>query len=101
MHVLELLLNYCGNALYAYRETGGSNLDLEDDAWDASGARASLRRDIYPNYDLILAITNYSATAPLTAQAKIHGFRGATRLRIHSYFQTRLCHLPMHLCQAP
>lgn len=71
-------LNYCGNALYAYRETGGSNLDLEDDVWDASGARASLRRDIYPNYDLILAITNYSATAPLTAQAKIHGFRGAT-----------------------
>ncbi|MFP6900326.1 MAG: hypothetical protein VCA36_05250 [Opitutales bacterium] len=75
--VLEKL-NYCGNALYAYRETGGSNLDMEDDVWDVQGTRLSLQRDVFPNYDLILAITNYSATAPLTAQAKIHGFRGAT-----------------------
>ena len=71
-------LNYCGNGFFGYRETGGSNLDMEDDVWDAAGTHLSLNRDIYPNYDLILAITTYSATAPLTAQAKIHGFRGAT-----------------------
>ncbi|MEJ0000700.1 MAG: hypothetical protein WDO13_16960 [Verrucomicrobiota bacterium] len=38
----------------------------------------SLERDVYPNYDLILCISTYSATAPLTAFAKKYGFRGAT-----------------------
>src|ERR1700753_3571013 len=37
-----------------------------------------LERDIYPNYNLILSISSYSATAPLTAFAKKYGFRGAT-----------------------
>ena len=71
-------LNYRENGFYAFRETGGSNLDMEDDAWDSNGTHVSLERDVYPQFDLILAITNYSATAPLTANAKAHGFRGAT-----------------------
>lgn len=34
--------------------------------------------DIYSSYDIILCVSTYSATAPLTAAAKRHGFRGAT-----------------------
>ena len=30
----------------------------------------SLEKDVYPNYDIILCISSYSATAPLTAFAK-------------------------------
>jgi len=71
-------LNYKGNAFFAYRETGGSNLDMKDDAWNSNGERLSLQRDVYPHFDLVLAITTFSATAPLTANAKAHGFRGAT-----------------------
>lgn len=67
-----------GGEIYAYRCTHGSNLDLEDEAWDTSGKQLSLDRDIYPNYDLILCISTFSATAPLTAKAKRFGFRGAT-----------------------
>jgi hypothetical protein len=63
---------------FAYKTTYGSNLDPEDGAVDESGSPVSLSRNVYPNYDIILAITDYSLTAPLTAQAKIHGFRGAT-----------------------
>lgn len=71
-------LGMSGGELFAYRCTHGSNLDLEDDVWDTDGKHLSLDRDIYPNYDLILCISTYSATAPLTAKAKEYGFRGAT-----------------------
>ena len=67
-----------GGEMFAYAITGGSNLDLPDLAVDAAGSELSLERDIYPNYDLILCISTYSATAPLTAFAKQYGFRGAT-----------------------
>ncbi len=33
---------------------------------------------MYPNYNIILCISTYSATAPLTAFARRFGFRGAT-----------------------
>ncbi|NWK55887.1 hypothetical protein HW115_09710 [Verrucomicrobiaceae bacterium N1E253] len=65
-------------ALFAYRCTHGSNLDLKDEAWNTDGQQLSLERDIYPNFDLILCISTFSATAPLTEKCKIHGFRGAT-----------------------
>ena len=42
------------------------------------GKLLSLEKDIYPNYDLILCISTFSATAPLTAKCKQYGFRGAT-----------------------
>lgn len=66
------------NGFFAFKTTGGSNLDPEDQATNSEGDHLSLEKDIYPNFDLILAITDYSLTAPLTASAKIHNFRGAT-----------------------
>ncbi len=71
-------LDLKGGDIFAYKITGGSNLDLPDRAVDPDGKELSLERDVYPNYDLILCISTYSATAPLTAHAKKHGFRGAT-----------------------
>jgi len=71
-------LGLTGGEMFAYHTTGGSNLDLPDEAVNADGKTISLERDVYPNYDLILCISTYSATAPLTAFAKQYGFRGAT-----------------------
>ena len=71
-------LGMTGGEMFAYRCTHGSNLDLEDDVWDTAGNHLSLDRHIYPKYDLILCISTFSATAPLTAKAKQFGFRGAT-----------------------
>jgi aminopeptidase len=67
-----------GGDLFAYEITGGSNLDLPDRAVAIDGREISLEKDIYPSYTLILCISTYSATAPLTAFAKSFGFRGAT-----------------------
>jgi aminopeptidase len=67
-----------GGEMFAYKITHGSNLDLADEAWDSAGNQVSLDRDIYTNYDIILCISTFSATAPLTAKAKQYGFRGAT-----------------------
>jgi len=67
-----------GGDLFAYTVTGGSNLDLPDAAWSPDGRLLSLAADIYPKFDIILCISTYSATAPLTAFAKQFGFRGAT-----------------------
>jgi aminopeptidase len=71
-------LGFKGGDFFAYKITGGSNLDLPDDAWTPDGTKVSLERDVYPKYDLILCISTFSATAPLTAFAKQFGFRGAT-----------------------
>jgi len=71
-------LGMTGGELYAYRCSHGSNLDLQEEVWDTQGRQLSLDRDIYPNYDLILCISTFSATAPLTAKARQFGFRGAT-----------------------
>jgi hypothetical protein len=67
-----------GGDLLAYRITGGSNLDLPDRVVASDGRELSFERDVYPRYDIILCISTYSATAPLTASAKKFGFRGAT-----------------------
>lgn len=71
-------LKLTGGDIFAYKITGGSNLDLPDLAVAPDGRELSLEKDIYPNYKLILCISTYSATAPLTAFAKKYGFRGAT-----------------------
>ena len=71
-------LGLTGGDFFAYKITGGSNLDLPDFAMTPDGREVSLEKDVYPNYDLILCISTYSATAPLTAFAKSFGFRGAT-----------------------
>jgi len=71
-------LHLQGGDIFAYEITGGSNLDLPDLAIAADGREVSLEKDVYPNYDIILCVSTYSATAPLTAHAKKYGFRGAT-----------------------
>lgn len=71
-------LGMTGGEMFAYRTTHGSNLDLADEVWDADGSQLSLDLDIYPHYDIILCISTFSATAPLTAKAREFGFRGAT-----------------------
>lgn len=63
---------------FAYKKTGGSNLQLPDIAYAPDGSIHRIESDIYPIYDIILCVTDYSATAPLTAAAKKYGFRGAT-----------------------
>jgi hypothetical protein len=71
-------MNYTDGDFYAYHETGGSNLDMRDECYDIHGNQLSLDKDIYPNYGIILIVSTFSATAPLTAKAKEFGFRGAT-----------------------
>jgi hypothetical protein len=71
-------LGLVGGDLFAYQITGGSNLDLPDRAVTPEGREVSLEKDVYPKYDIILCISTFSATAPLTAFAKQYGFRGAT-----------------------
>ena len=71
-------MNWIGGELYAYNETGGSNLDMADACYDVAGNLLSLDRDIYTKYDIILTVSTFSATAPLTAKCKEFGFRGAT-----------------------
>jgi aminopeptidase len=80
-------LNLEGGEIFAYEVTGGSNLDLPDRAVTPEGKEVSLERDVYPVYDIILCISTFSATAPLTAMAKKYGFRGAT---LHGLNQTIL-----------
>jgi len=67
-----------GGEMFAYAVTGGSNLDLPDNAVSTDGRTVRLVEDVYQKYDIVLCISTYSATAPLTAFAKKYGFRGAT-----------------------
>ncbi len=71
-------LGYIKNDFFAYRATGGSNLDPDDELTDFEGNCLTFTHDVCPKYDLILAISDFSLTAPLTAMAKKYGFRGAT-----------------------
>jgi len=71
-------LQLMGGDIFAYLVTGGSNLDLPATAFDPSGRELNLEQEIYPHYNIILCVSTYSATAPLTALAKKYGFRGAT-----------------------
>lgn len=71
-------LGLVGGEMFAYEITGGSNLDLPDACFSPDGREGSLLRDVYPNFDILLCISTFSATAPLTAFARQFGFRGAT-----------------------
>jgi leucyl aminopeptidase (aminopeptidase T) len=71
-------LGLVGGELFAYQITGGSNLDLPDAAWTPAGRQVSLAMDVYAKFNILLCISTFSATAPLTAFAKQFGFRGAT-----------------------
>lgn len=72
----QLSLGACD--FFAYKMTGGSNLELPDSVTAPDGATLRLDPDIYSTYNIILCIGTYSATAPLTAASKQFGFRGAT-----------------------
>jgi hypothetical protein len=71
-------LGLTGGDLYAYAITGGSNLDLPETAVSFNGETVALAEAVYTKYDIIICVSTYSATAPLTAFAKEYGFRGAT-----------------------
>jgi aminopeptidase len=71
-------LSLQGGEMFAYKITGGSNLDLPETGYAVDGREINLIEDVYKKYDIILCISTYSATAPLTAFAKQFGFRGAT-----------------------
>ncbi len=71
-------LGATGGEMFAYPLTGGSNLDMDNLCVDMQGHQLSLEQDVYSKYDIILCISTFSATAPLTAHAKKFGFRGAT-----------------------
>ncbi len=64
--------------MFAYTPTGGSNLDLPETVVDLNGKTLGLVNDVLPRLDLVLYLSTYSATAPITALAKRMGFRGAT-----------------------
>lgn len=67
-----------GGEMFAYKRTGGSNLDLPAHIYDAQGTELAFDQTFYSRYDIFLCISTESATAPLTAAAKQFGFRGAT-----------------------
>ena len=71
-------LGLIGGEMFAYEVTGGSNLDLPEIAFTPEGREVRMDEAIYKKYDIVLCISTYSATAPLTAFAKQFGFRGAT-----------------------
>jgi hypothetical protein len=77
-HKVLAELGLVGGEMFAYQITGGSNLDLPEVAWTPEGRRVSLAQDVYPSFNILLCISTFSATAPLTAFAKQFGFRGAT-----------------------
>jgi hypothetical protein len=80
-------LKITGGEMFAYEMTGGSNRDMPDRVIDVKGRELSFERDIYPHYQILLCISTYSATAPLTAFCKQYHFRGAT---LHGVNQTIL-----------
>ena len=71
-------LELAGGEMFAFKMTGGSNLDLPEQAWATDGRELQLVEDVLKQYDIVLCVSTFSATAPLTAFARQHGFRGAT-----------------------
>ncbi len=63
---------------YAYEPTGGSNLDLPSTVVDLEGRTLPLVEEVLRRLNIVLYLSTYSATAPITAFAKKMGFRGAT-----------------------
>lgn len=63
---------------YAYTPTGGSNLDLPPEVVNLDGKTLRLIEDVLSRTNIVLYLSTFSATAPLTALAKTMGFRGAT-----------------------
>jgi aminopeptidase len=71
-------LPFAGVEFYAYEPTGGSNLDLAPSVVTPEGQSLRLVEDVLSHLNIVLYLSTYSATAPITALAKKMGFRGAT-----------------------
>jgi len=71
-------LPFASVGFYAYEPTGGSNLDLPATVVDLSGRTLRLVEDVLSQLNIVLYLSTFSATAPLTAFARKMGFRGAT-----------------------
>ena len=73
-------LQWQGGDLFAHQATAGSNSRIfrPTPSILRPGREVSFAADIYPRYNIILCVSTFSATAPLTAFAKQFGFRGAT-----------------------
>ncbi len=71
-------LPFASIEFYAYTSTGGSNLDLPTTVVGLNGMTRRLVEDVLSHLNIVLYLSTYSATAPLTAFAKRMGFRGAT-----------------------
>ncbi len=71
-------LPFAGVEIYAYEPTGGSNLDLPPTVVDPEGRTLQLVDDVLSHLNIVLYLSTFSATAPITALAKEMGFRGAT-----------------------
>lgn len=63
---------------FAYEPTGGSNLELPPTVVTPEGKSLRLVEDVLTRLEIVLYLSTFSATAPLTALAKKMGFRGAT-----------------------
>jgi len=76
--------------LYLYRATGSQNGDLPETAWahrfgplpntadDLDPSRAEPFVSVFQTHSILIAPTQFSATAPLKAAAARHSFRAAT-----------------------
>ena len=71
-------LPFAGVEFYAYEPTGGSNLDLPDSVVSLDGKTLRLEQEVLSHLSIVLYLSTFSATAPITAIAKRMGFRGAT-----------------------
>ncbi len=73
--------------LIGYKETGSNNADLPDEVYiinddfneiEIKSKNKKMIEDIYNEYTLYIALTEFSATAPLKINAKKYGFRATT-----------------------
>jgi len=80
-------LGYKKISLIGYYETGSNNADLPEKAFiinnkfnkkNLISEKEITIEDVYKTYTLFIALTEYSATAPLKINAKKYGFRATT-----------------------
>src|SRR5215813_66318 len=63
-------LPFASVEFFAYEPTGGSNLELPPTVVDLSGKTLQLEADVFSRLDIVLYLSTFSATAPLTVIAK-------------------------------
>src|SRR6267378_185375 len=78
LHQRKAELPFGNVGFYAYEPTGGSNLELPGTVVSPEGKTLRLVEDVLTRLNIVLYLSTFSATAPLTALAKKMGFRGAT-----------------------